>query len=45
MRPDTESLKDFSYETALYSVSPNVGSKAGGTIITLKGKNFSPVKQ
>ena len=34
----------FKYELNVSSISPNVGSKAGGTILTITGVNFSPIK-
>lgn len=33
---------DFSYDFYITSVSPISGIKAGGTILTITGKNFSP---
>ena len=37
-------VNEFKYELNIDSISPISGSKAGGTILTIKGKNFSPTK-
>jgi hypothetical protein len=38
----TEGADLFKYEILLDEVSPNSGSYLGGTVLTIKGKNFSP---
>lgn len=40
--PDTSSANDFTYELVINSVTPTSGSYNGGTLIHLKGINFSP---
>jgi hypothetical protein len=33
---------EFSYQVTVTSVTPNSGSKAGGTVLTITGTNFAP---
>ena len=33
---------DFAFKVSVKSVSPNEGSNAGGTLLSIKGRNFSP---
>lgn len=40
----TAGVAAFNYEIVVTSVSPSVGSAAGGTVLTITGRNFSPVK-
>lgn len=40
----TVGAAQFKYEIVVTGVSPSVGSIAGGTVITITGRNFSPVK-
>lgn len=40
--PNDTSCNDFTYELVINSVTPNTGSYNGGTLINLKGINFSP---
>ena len=35
---------DFKYEFKISSISPNIGSKKGGTTLLITGINFSPKK-
>ena len=42
--PYNASSNDFVYELVLDSISPSFGSHYGGTLITIRGRNFSPVK-
>ena len=37
-------VNNFKYEIIVNSISPTSGSKAGGTILTITGKNFCPIK-
>ena len=32
----------FRYEIAIEDISPKVGSPNGGTLLTIRGRNFSP---
>lgn len=41
-RPTPETAADFEYKVEVTSLSPSSGSVAGGTILTIKGVNFSP---
>lgn len=40
--PNTTNVNDFAYELVINSVTPSTGSYYGGTLINLKGVNFSP---
>ena len=40
--PNNTSCNDFTYELVINSVAPNTGSYNGGTLINIKGINFSP---
>jgi hypothetical protein len=33
---------DYAFKIVVASITPNTGSYAGGTILTIKGINFSP---
>jgi len=41
--PNTTNANSFTYELVIQSVTPNAGSYNGGTLINIKGINFSPV--
>jgi hypothetical protein len=38
----TPGIATFKYEIVITGISPTVGSKHGGTILTITGRNFSP---
>lgn len=40
--PNNTNANDFAYELIINSVSPSSGSYYGGTLINIKGVNFSP---
>jgi hypothetical protein len=40
--PNNTNVNDFAYELIINSVSPSSGSYYGGTLINIKGVNFSP---
>ncbi len=40
--PNTTNVNNFNYELIINSVSPASGSYYGGTLINIKGINFSP---
>ncbi len=40
--PNNTNANDFAYELIINSVSPSAGSYYGGTLINIKGVNFSP---
>lgn len=40
--PNASSVNDFTYELVITSISPSSGSYYGGTLINIKGINFSP---
>lgn len=40
--PNNTNANDFAYELIINSVSPSSGSYYGGTLISIKGVNFSP---
>lgn len=41
-KESTAGIATFKYEIVINSVSPTVGSRSGGTILTITGRNFSP---
>lgn len=41
--PTNSTTNDFSYKIEVSGVTPNTGSIAGGTVLTISGVNFSPV--
>jgi len=40
--PNPTTANDFTYEVVIDSISPNIGSIGGGTLITITGRNFVP---
>ena len=40
--PSSSTVNDFAYELVVNSVTPSSGSYNGGTLVNLKGINFSP---
>jgi hypothetical protein len=42
--PNPTTANDFTYEVEITGISPSQGSVAGGTLITVSGKNFVPDK-
>lgn len=40
--PNPTTANDFAYEVTIDSISPNIGSIGGGTLITITGRNFVP---
>lgn len=40
--PNNTNVNDFAYELIINSVTPATGSYYGGTLINIKGVNFSP---
>jgi hypothetical protein len=40
--PNSTNVNDFTYELIINSVTPATGSYFGGTLLNLKGINFSP---
>jgi len=40
--PNTTNANSFTYELVIQSITPSSGSYNGGTLINIKGRNFSP---